>query len=173
MDELRGACRLVFKSQGPQKKLFSLSVEFHGLSPSSPTSSFGFKTLRINVCYWREKVPGSYGVSRAFPCFLGLGLSAAPHHIYGLPSGEYPGLMKVSGKAQREPVGPPLRSLQIWGSCSNFLFHRFLGSPSSRSRRMRPYSLFAMQEPHPIQGPAKEAFPLQTWGSGGGGRRNS
>uniref|UniRef100_A0A8C7BGX1 Peroxisomal sarcosine oxidase n=1 Tax=Neovison vison TaxID=452646 RepID=A0A8C7BGX1_NEOVI len=53
------------------------------------------RTLRINVCYWREKVPGSYGVSQAFPCFLGLGLSPAPHHIYGLPSGEYPGLMKV------------------------------------------------------------------------------
>ncbi|XP_066219744.1 peroxisomal sarcosine oxidase isoform X1 [Saccopteryx leptura] len=53
------------------------------------------QTLRINVCYWREKVPGSYGVSQAFPCFLGLGLSLAPHHIYGMPSGEYPGLMKV------------------------------------------------------------------------------
>ncbi|XP_074176059.1 peroxisomal sarcosine oxidase isoform X3 [Rhinolophus sinicus] len=52
------------------------------------------QTLRINVCYWREKVPGSYGVSQAFPCFLGLGLSLAPHHIYGLPSREYPGLMK-------------------------------------------------------------------------------
>ncbi|XP_059852309.1 peroxisomal sarcosine oxidase isoform X1 [Delphinus delphis] len=51
------------------------------------------QTLRINVCYWREKVPGSYGVSQAFPCFLGFGL--APYHIYGLPSGEYPGLMKV------------------------------------------------------------------------------
>lgn len=53
------------------------------------------QTLRINVCYWREKVPGSYGVSQAFPCFLGLDFSLAPHHIYGLPSGEYPGLMKV------------------------------------------------------------------------------
>lgn len=53
------------------------------------------QTLRINVCYWPEKVPGSYGVSQAFPCFLGLDLSLAPHHIYGLPSGEYPGLMKV------------------------------------------------------------------------------
>uniref|UniRef100_A0A673V2T0 Pipecolic acid and sarcosine oxidase n=1 Tax=Suricata suricatta TaxID=37032 RepID=A0A673V2T0_SURSU len=52
------------------------------------------QTLRINVCYWREKVPGSYSVSQAFPCFLGLDLSPAPHHIYGLPSGEYPGLMK-------------------------------------------------------------------------------
>ncbi|KAK2507526.1 hypothetical protein MC885_003216 [Smutsia gigantea] len=52
-------------------------------------------TLRINVCYWQEKVPGSYGVSQAFPCLLGLGLSLTPYHIYGLPSGEYPGLMKV------------------------------------------------------------------------------
>ncbi|KAG3269634.1 pipecolic acid and sarcosine oxidase, transcript variant X3 [Ictidomys tridecemlineatus] len=50
------------------------------------------QTLRINVCYWREKVPGSYSVSKAFPCFLSLDL--APHHIYGLPAGEYPGLMK-------------------------------------------------------------------------------
>ncbi|XP_004707382.1 peroxisomal sarcosine oxidase [Echinops telfairi] len=53
------------------------------------------QTLRINVCYWREKVPGSYGVAQAFPCFLGLGLDQAPHHIYGLPAGEYPGMMKV------------------------------------------------------------------------------
>ncbi|XP_004857101.1 peroxisomal sarcosine oxidase isoform X3 [Heterocephalus glaber] len=53
----------------------------------------GEKTLRINVCYWPEKVPGSYSVSQAFPCFMWLGL--APHSIYGLPSGEYPGLMKV------------------------------------------------------------------------------
>ncbi|KAM7066872.1 peroxisomal sarcosine oxidase isoform 2-T2 [Molossus nigricans] len=53
------------------------------------------QTQRINVCYWREKVPGSYGASQAFPCFLHLDHSLAPHHIYGLPSGEYPGLMKV------------------------------------------------------------------------------
>ncbi|KAM9210020.1 peroxisomal sarcosine oxidase isoform 3-T3 [Dugong dugon] len=52
------------------------------------------RTLRINVCYWREKVPGSYGGSQAFPCFLSLGLDLAPHHIYGLPAGEYPGLVK-------------------------------------------------------------------------------
>ncbi|XP_048221553.1 peroxisomal sarcosine oxidase [Perognathus longimembris pacificus] len=51
------------------------------------------QVLRINVCYWREKVSGSYSVSQAFPCILGLDM--APHHIYGIPSGEYPGLMKV------------------------------------------------------------------------------
>ncbi|XP_054545347.1 peroxisomal sarcosine oxidase isoform X2 [Talpa occidentalis] len=53
------------------------------------------QTLRINVCYWREKVPESYGMSQAFPCFLSLDPSLAPHIIYGLPSREYPGLMKV------------------------------------------------------------------------------
>ncbi|XP_055965277.1 peroxisomal sarcosine oxidase-like [Sorex fumeus] len=51
------------------------------------------QTLRINVCYWREKVPGSYGA--AFPCFLSLERSLGPHHVYGLPSREYPGMMKV------------------------------------------------------------------------------
>ncbi|EGW14985.1 Peroxisomal sarcosine oxidase [Cricetulus griseus] len=53
----------------------------------------GAQLHRINVCYYREKVPGSYSVSQAFPCILSLDL--APHHIYGLPASEYPGLMKV------------------------------------------------------------------------------
>uniref|UniRef100_A0A8C3VU78 Pipecolic acid and sarcosine oxidase n=1 Tax=Catagonus wagneri TaxID=51154 RepID=A0A8C3VU78_9CETA len=39
-----------------------------------------------------KKAPGSYSVSQAFPCFLGLDFSLAPHHIYGLPPREYPGL---------------------------------------------------------------------------------
>uniref|UniRef100_A0A8C5LFT7 Peroxisomal sarcosine oxidase n=1 Tax=Jaculus jaculus TaxID=51337 RepID=A0A8C5LFT7_JACJA len=51
------------------------------------------QTLGINVCYWREKFPGSYSASKAFPCFLVFDM--APHHIYGLPAGEYPGLVKV------------------------------------------------------------------------------
>ena len=75
------------------------------LSFSFPTFSSCSKTLWINVCYWQEKVPGSYSVSQAFPCFMGLGLSLAPHHIYGLPSREYPGLMKVRGEAQRRLTG--------------------------------------------------------------------
>lgn len=51
------------------------------------------QTLLINVYYWQEKVPGSYSVSQAFPCFICLDL--APHHVFGLPAGEYPGLMKI------------------------------------------------------------------------------
>ncbi|XP_043855836.1 peroxisomal sarcosine oxidase isoform X2 [Dromiciops gliroides] len=51
------------------------------------------QALRINVCYWREKVPGSYG--KNFPCFIGSFPDLAPHHIYGLPAREYPGLVKV------------------------------------------------------------------------------
>ncbi|XP_072495920.1 peroxisomal sarcosine oxidase [Notamacropus eugenii] len=52
------------------------------------------QTLRVNVCYWKEKVPGSFGEN--FPCFYGSFSDLAPHHIYGLPAGEYPGMMKVA-----------------------------------------------------------------------------
>lgn len=39
-------------------------------------------------------------MDRVSPCFITMGLSQAPHDIYGLPALEYPGLVKVSG-AQR------------------------------------------------------------------------
>nr|XP_040050320.1 peroxisomal sarcosine oxidase isoform X3 [Gasterosteus aculeatus aculeatus]XP_040050330.1 peroxisomal sarcosine oxidase isoform X3 [Gasterosteus aculeatus aculeatus]XP_040050339.1 peroxisomal sarcosine oxidase isoform X3 [Gasterosteus aculeatus aculeatus] len=50
--------------------------------------------VKINVCYWKEKVPGSYNVKQRFPCFL-LTEFEETKDIYGLPSNEYPGLMKV------------------------------------------------------------------------------
>uniref|UniRef100_A0AAY4DSR6 Peroxisomal sarcosine oxidase n=1 Tax=Denticeps clupeoides TaxID=299321 RepID=A0AAY4DSR6_9TELE len=53
------------------------------------------QVLKINVCYWKEKVAGSYSVNRRFPCFIQLESQEASHDIYGLPSNEYPGLMKV------------------------------------------------------------------------------
>ncbi|XP_059931589.1 peroxisomal sarcosine oxidase isoform X1 [Gadus macrocephalus] len=52
------------------------------------------KVLKINVCYWKEKVPGSYNVQQRFPAFLQVECPEGKHHIYGLPSNEYPGLMK-------------------------------------------------------------------------------
>ncbi|KAL2095354.1 hypothetical protein ACEWY4_010073 [Coilia grayii] len=51
--------------------------------------------VKINVCYWREKVPGTYGVDTGFPCFLQIASEGAEYHIYGLPSNEYPGLVKI------------------------------------------------------------------------------
>lgn len=54
------------------------------------------QVVKINVCYWKEKVPGSYSISNQFPCFIQLEPKEAEHDIYGLPSNEYPGLMKVS-----------------------------------------------------------------------------
>ncbi|XP_075576179.1 peroxisomal sarcosine oxidase [Pelecanus crispus] len=51
--------------------------------------------LRINVCYWREREPGSPSAGRTSPCFMAVGLSQAPHGVYGLPALEYPGLVKV------------------------------------------------------------------------------
>ncbi|NXO73920.1 SOX oxidase, partial [Phainopepla nitens] len=81
--------------------------------------------LRIDVCYWREKQPGSARLGRVSPCFLTLGLSQAPHGIYGLPSIEYPGLMKVchhhgspTDPEKREPVpsSAPRPDIGILGS---------------------------------------------------------
>ncbi|XP_063058433.1 peroxisomal sarcosine oxidase-like [Engraulis encrasicolus] len=51
--------------------------------------------VKINVCYWREKVAGTYGVATRFPCFLQIASDGADYHIYGLPSNEYPGLVKI------------------------------------------------------------------------------
>lgn len=79
------------------------------------------KTLRINVYYWREKVPGSYSVSQAFPCILSLGQD--PHYIYGLPASEYPGLMKVS-KELRRPLCYWV-PMQFWA----FIFNPYSNIP--------------------------------------------
>ncbi|NXP25224.1 SOX oxidase, partial [Scytalopus superciliaris] len=51
--------------------------------------------LRIDVCYWREKQPGSTTAGTVSPCFLTVGLTQAPHGIYGLPALEYPGMVKL------------------------------------------------------------------------------
>ena len=54
------------------------------------------QVTKLNVCYWQEKVPGSYDIRNRFPCFVQVESLESEHHIYGLPSNEYPGLMKVS-----------------------------------------------------------------------------
>ncbi|XP_018556429.1 peroxisomal sarcosine oxidase [Lates calcarifer] len=53
------------------------------------------EVVKINVCYWKEKVPGSYNVKQRFPCFLLTEGEESKEHIYGLPSNEYPGLVKI------------------------------------------------------------------------------
>ncbi|XP_058490880.1 peroxisomal sarcosine oxidase [Solea solea] len=53
------------------------------------------EVMKINVCYWKEKVPGSYDVNRRFPSFITTESEETDEHIYGLPSNEYPGLMKI------------------------------------------------------------------------------
>ncbi|KAM7399867.1 hypothetical protein PAMP_019108 [Pampus punctatissimus] len=53
------------------------------------------EVVKINVCYWKEKVPESYNVKRRFPCFLLTEGEETKEHIYGLPSNEYPGLVKI------------------------------------------------------------------------------
>ena len=46
---------------------------------------------RINVCYWKSKKPRMYN---NFPCFMHDAFKNK-ELLYGLPSHEYPGLMKV------------------------------------------------------------------------------
>uniref|UniRef100_A0A8C6WKU8 Peroxisomal sarcosine oxidase n=1 Tax=Neogobius melanostomus TaxID=47308 RepID=A0A8C6WKU8_9GOBI len=53
------------------------------------------EVLRINVCYWKEKTPGSYHVNNRFPCFILTEREQTDQQIYGLPSNEYPGLVKI------------------------------------------------------------------------------
>ncbi|KAM9318077.1 peroxisomal sarcosine oxidase [Pholidichthys leucotaenia] len=53
------------------------------------------EVVKINVCYWKEKVPGTHGVKQRFPCFLSISAKDADDHVYGLPSNEYPGLVKI------------------------------------------------------------------------------
>ncbi|XP_008423411.1 peroxisomal sarcosine oxidase [Poecilia reticulata] len=53
------------------------------------------ETVKINVCYWKEKTPGTYGVKQRFPCFVVTGSLESKEHIYGLPSNEYPDLVKI------------------------------------------------------------------------------
>ncbi|KAM6931583.1 peroxisomal sarcosine oxidase isoform 3-T3 [Lycodopsis pacificus] len=54
------------------------------------------KVVKMNVYYWKEKVPGTYDVKQRFPCFLLTECEETKYHIYGLPSNEYPGLMKMT-----------------------------------------------------------------------------
>ncbi|XP_060114938.1 peroxisomal sarcosine oxidase [Heteronotia binoei] len=51
--------------------------------------------LRIHVYYWQAKGPGTRSHVEHLPCFLGISLNQEAHHIYGLPSDEYPGLVKI------------------------------------------------------------------------------
>ncbi|XP_056415025.1 peroxisomal sarcosine oxidase [Hyla sarda] len=69
------------------------------------------KTLRINVCYWKEKTPGTSGLLETFPTFLGVNLNGEEHEVYGLPSQEYPGLFKICFHGGNE-ADPEERELQ-------------------------------------------------------------
>ncbi|KAG8590465.1 hypothetical protein GDO81_006777 [Engystomops pustulosus] len=69
------------------------------------------KTLRINVCYWKEKIPGKSGLLQNFPTFLAVNPNGEEHEVYGLPSQEYPGLFKICFHGGNE-ADPEARELQ-------------------------------------------------------------
>ncbi|KAL8614495.1 hypothetical protein ACOMHN_067234 [Nucella lapillus] len=53
-----------------------------------------FKTSRVTVMYWKEKEENMHSADR-FPCFINGMEDEGGDHIYGLPSDEYPGFVKV------------------------------------------------------------------------------
>ncbi|XP_041097366.1 peroxisomal sarcosine oxidase [Polyodon spathula] len=88
------------------------------------------QVLRINVCYWKEKIPGTYGIGKHFPCFIGVKQHGAKHDIYGLPSNEYPGLMKIcyhSGSETEPDERDRQTSREDIAVLSNFVSKSFPG----------------------------------------------
>jgi len=81
---------------GPPPAAAGKGRRHRGVAQTRPGLTQRPQPLRIDVCYWREKEPGSPDAGRAAPCFMAVGLSRAPHGVYGLPALEYPGLVKVS-----------------------------------------------------------------------------
>ena len=64
-----------------------------------------FQPIRISVCYWKEKVAGSHS-DQKLPTFFEEKCCGG-HDIYGLPSEEYPGCVKVSRiRGPRVPITP-------------------------------------------------------------------
>ncbi|XP_061460748.1 peroxisomal sarcosine oxidase [Rhineura floridana] len=51
--------------------------------------------LRITVCYWRAKGHSPHSHLEKLPCFIAISLNGDKHDVYGLPAGEYPGLVKI------------------------------------------------------------------------------
>ncbi|XP_076453157.1 peroxisomal sarcosine oxidase-like [Babylonia areolata] len=56
--------------------------------------SLPFRPTRVTVMYWQETKEGSHASDR-FPCLIDGGEEEGGHHIYSLPSDEYPGYVKV------------------------------------------------------------------------------
>ncbi|XP_013421771.1 peroxisomal sarcosine oxidase isoform X1 [Lingula anatina] len=70
------------------------------------------KPMAINVFYWKEKVPGAYSMASGFPVFADYNTMRLDTFVYGLPSSEYPNMMKMClhvGPA----TDPDKRDLQI------------------------------------------------------------
>ncbi|CAL1278285.1 unnamed protein product, partial [Larinioides sclopetarius] len=68
----------------------------------SPFATLPLQPSAVKVYYWRSKEKGAYSEKSGFPCFIDVGELC----IYGLPSYEYPDLVKVcihAGNARCDP----------------------------------------------------------------------
>ena len=58
------------------------------------TSESLFQPIRISVCYWKERNRAEYSLGK-FPTFYQNEAIDGKYSVYGLPSMEYPGYVKV------------------------------------------------------------------------------
>jgi len=74
---------------------------------------FEFKPCKTMVLYWKTKQPGTYSLQSGFPSFYDCSASDGLC-LYGLPSFEYPDMVKVRGiHTVYLFIIPPLRHFTI------------------------------------------------------------
>ncbi|XP_063415732.1 peroxisomal sarcosine oxidase-like [Mytilus trossulus] len=76
-------CRSLVLTVGPWAQRILPAIGVH--APLKP--------MRINVCYWKERTKGEYGADK-FPVFFQIP-AIDGYEVYGLPSEEYPGHVKI------------------------------------------------------------------------------
>lgn len=76
-------CKSVVLTVGPWAKKFLPTLGVH----------LPLRPMRIKVCYWKEKTKGDYAADK-FPVFFQIPAIDC-YDVYGLPSDEYPGHVKI------------------------------------------------------------------------------
>lgn len=78
------SCKSIILTVGPWAKQLLPTLGIH----------IPLKPIRISVCYWKEKNPGEYGLGK-FPTFYESEAVDGKYSVYGFPSMEYPGYVKM------------------------------------------------------------------------------
>ncbi|XP_022103753.1 peroxisomal sarcosine oxidase-like isoform X2 [Acanthaster planci] len=90
-------CKSVVLTPGPWA---SKMLKPLGLDPP-------LKPWRLDVCYWKEKKPGTFNNMPVFIAYF------KDEHTYALPSEEYPGLVKLCDHTEHQSCDPDERDVPI------------------------------------------------------------